>query len=520
MKQAIIAISILLLGALGLAFYRTTVFAQLTSSLPLHQVDPKTHLITNRENKTAPKTPAVSPNPTPDPDLKPGFPVQTYERGGTYHGGPAVHTLVANIDSDPQLETIVTALAVGPLYAFKPDGSLVAGWPVAGGLGAGYAAVGKVASESAVFTGYFGTTGASQMGIYNGAGVFLPGWPRTSSNYIATPPALADVDGDGQDEMFLEEEDWCLHAYRVNGTVLPGWPKCNTLGGQEMHTPAIADIDNNPSNGLEIVSASGSITSGVFLFAYHANGTPVAGFPVNINPSGYGYPDTFPVIGDVDGDGQVEIVTLNQNWPNPFQIKIFSGNGTLKRTINGLNNNLSYGTAPALADLDCDNFPEIVVQSDDSVYVWKGDGTAFPGWPQSVGSGFWAGSSSPVVGDVDGDGYPDIAVTYYDYYYSGRYDHVRLYNRSGIVNSHFPKYIHVGDGAVPAIADVDLDGRNDLIVTGSYWDGFSGMKDKVWMYDLHGKSYGHIGWGQFGGDAKHTNAYIPPPYGSSECFRK
>src|SRR5690348_3656990 len=57
--------------------------------------------------------------PATDPDLEPGFPVQTYEGAGTYHGGPAIHALVGNIDSDPQLEILATALASGPLYAWN-----------------------------------------------------------------------------------------------------------------------------------------------------------------------------------------------------------------------------------------------------------------------------------------------------------------------------------------------------------------------------------------------------------------
>ena len=43
-----------------------------------------------------------------DPDLEPGFPVKTFERAGTYHGGPAILTLVGNIDSDPTLEILAT----------------------------------------------------------------------------------------------------------------------------------------------------------------------------------------------------------------------------------------------------------------------------------------------------------------------------------------------------------------------------------------------------------------------------
>ncbi len=47
-------------------------------------------------------TPAPSVSrPSTDPDLEPGFPVQTYEHEGSYHGGPANHVLVGNIDADP-----------------------------------------------------------------------------------------------------------------------------------------------------------------------------------------------------------------------------------------------------------------------------------------------------------------------------------------------------------------------------------------------------------------------------------
>ncbi|HUU98644.1 MAG TPA: hypothetical protein VM487_23165 [Phycisphaerae bacterium] len=60
-----------------------------------------------------------------------------------------------------------------------------------------------------------------------------------------------------------------------------------------------------------------------------------------------------------------------------------------------------------------------------------------------------------------------------------------------------------------AIAAIDLDGRNEIIVTGSYWDGYSGDYDKVWAYDLGGDTHGRIEWGQFGGGPRHQNLYRP-----------
>jgi hypothetical protein len=63
-------------------------------------------------------------------DLEPGFPVRAFHCGGTYYGGPSIHTLVGNIDDDRELEIVATGLAKGPLYAWNHDGAKVTGWPV------------------------------------------------------------------------------------------------------------------------------------------------------------------------------------------------------------------------------------------------------------------------------------------------------------------------------------------------------------------------------------------------------
>ena len=171
----------------------------------------------------------------PDPDLEPGFPVRSSETSGTYHGGPAIHALVGNIDGDPTMEIMVTALAAGPLYAWNSDGSPQPGWPAAGMSGAAYSALGQLSSAFPGFEVFSGHFPGDDLVAYNGAGVTLPGWPRNSANYVATPPALADVDGDGLDEIFIEEEDGALHAYRANGSVLPGWPVSGVWGAGAAH---------------------------------------------------------------------------------------------------------------------------------------------------------------------------------------------------------------------------------------------------------------------------------------------
>ncbi len=238
---------------------------------------------------------------------------------------------------------------------------------------------------------------------------------------------------------------------------------------------------------------------GIYVHAYHRDGSEVAGFPVLMD----GEVDTFPAIGDVDGDGDPEIVLMASQGITSF-VKVLAADGTVERTMTAVGD-VAYGTAPALGDLDGDGVPEIVVQTDDALNVWKGNGTIFPGWPRTW-TNSWQGSSAPVIGDVDGDGQPDIAITK-QVAGSSEFGEVRLYDRNGVLNSHFPKQLELGAGGVPAIADLDLDGRNELVVLGSAWSGFEGLYDKVWVYDLHGSSYGGIEWGQFGGNARHTGLY-------------
>ena len=431
-----------------------------------------------------------------DSDLKAGFPVKTFHVGGSYYAGSAIHTLVGNMDDDPNLEIVVTTLASGPLYAWKSDGSPVQGWPLDDIFGAAYPGMGELSADSPgleVFSGYF----FAKLAAYSGSGAHLPGWPRNSANFTATPPSLADMDGDGLDEIFIEEQDYQLHGYKADGTVLPGWPVYVPLCSQERQTPAIADLDGD--GDLEVVTAGGAC-----LFAFRRDGTLVAGFPVVPLD---GFANTFPAIGDVDGDGAPEIVVVGRPSPYPAgpAVLIFSTNGTLKRAI-PVEGDIFYGTAPALADLDGDGFPEIIVQTNSALNIVRGDGSVFPGWPVTWGNQYWSINSSPVVGDVDGDGLPDIVVTLQ---IGGNccVGEVRLYDRTGTLHPRFPKTLNIGSGAVPAISDIDLDGRNEIIVTGSFWNGSPGDYDKVWVFDLGGPPHGAVQWGQFMGGPKHQGFY-------------
>jgi hypothetical protein len=210
------------------------------------------------------------------------------------------------------------------------------------------------------------------------------------------------------------------------------------------------------------------------------------------------------VIGDVDGDLSPEVVVANKR----NEVRVYAGDGALENVHSYLGT-VPYVTAPALGDLDSDGVPEIVVQTDDWLNVLEGDGSPFPGWPVALGSSWWIGNSAPVIGDVDGDEEQDIVITL-QVAGSAETGQLRAYDRNGSLLAGFPLTLPIGSGAVPAIADLDRDGRNEILVSGSYWNGVPGSYAKCWAFDLHGLSYGGIEWGQFMHDAGHTGVYGPP----------
>lgn len=329
--------------------------------------------------------------------------------------------------------------------------------------------------------------GGSTLVAYSGSGSLLPGWPRDTLS-VKSPPGLADIDGDGIDEIFTGQDDGKLHGYYADGTKLPGWPVLQGKG-QTRNTPAIGDL--NGDGDLEIVTANAPLSpDGVSLFAYHHDGSPVSGFPISFE----GWWNTMPVLGDVDGDGSIEIMVIAWSGTGPG-VLVLSQDGLVERMI-PLVGPYAFQSVPALADFDSDCIPEIVAQTDGALHVLRGDGSSMPGWPASLLGG--VGGSSPVVGDVDGDRKPEIVIT--------RVGELRVYKSDGKLHPSFPKRIAIGPGTVPAIADIDLDGRNEILVTGDY--GFqSAYYPKVWAYDLGGPPHGEIDWGQLMGGSKHQGFY-------------
>jgi hypothetical protein len=74
-------------------------------------------------------------------------------------------------------------------------------------------------------------------------GTYLPGYPVATDDYqLLSTPAIADVDG-GTPELIVGNGLYLIHAYTSTGGEAPGFPKLT--GGWNFAVPAIGDIDGD-----------------------------------------------------------------------------------------------------------------------------------------------------------------------------------------------------------------------------------------------------------------------------------
>ena len=138
------------------------------------------------------------------------------------------------------------------------------------------------------------------------------GWPVSlagAGTVRVSQPAVGDLDNDGVKEIVVGTVNRKVYVLRANGTVMPGWPV--TVSAEVNSSPALGDIDGD--GFLDVVVACGSnfeSTGSGRIYVFRRDGTLIWSFtPVDEN--GDGLPEgiySTPAIGDIDGDGDNEIV--------------------------------------------------------------------------------------------------------------------------------------------------------------------------------------------------------------------
>jgi len=121
----------------------------------------------------------------------------------------------------------------------------------------------------------------------------------------------------------------------------------------------------------------------------------------------------FPALGDIDGDGLVEFAFGGEN-----RLYVYNYNGTLTtnfyKTLEHSGERAFVRSSPVIGDIDGDAQPELVVAADNGkVYAYHGDATRVVGFPLQASG---AVSSAPALLDLDSDGDLEIALVSDDGY--------------------------------------------------------------------------------------------------------
>ncbi len=218
----------------------------------------------------------------------------------------------------------------------------------------------------------------------------LPGWPNAMQSAVYAGPSYADIDGDGDLEVFATDLSGAVHGWHHDGVPLLNWPVSGNV--YSYGSPAIGDIDGDGEPEVLQASYAGGV------YAWHADGTEVEGWPQFEDDAVRGS----VALADLAGDGAYEAIVAGLSGV----VHAFKGDGSDLPGWPVQVAEANVQSTPAIGDLDGDGTLEVVVKQSSKVYAWHRNGVAVTGWPVDVG----VSHTAPILLDVDADGSDEVVV--------------------------------------------------------------------------------------------------------------
>lgn len=290
-------------------------------------------------------------------------------------------------------------------------------------------------------------------------------WQKLLTGVMTLPPAIADMDGDGSLDIVINTVGLAalqsfgrVHLLDANGVEAEGWP-VNFNDKWMLNAPALGDVDGDGI--MEIVTGE-RVAAGVGYFhVIKMDGEPLNdGWPVEVSSN----PAFTPSIGDINGDGIVDVIT---GTSSDGALRAYDANGNLLEgfpQMSASTSSLSY-QSPLLVDITGDGNYEIVGArhgENPEYYVVDSDGEYLAGWP--VEASGWT-FSPPSVFDADGEGDYHIFMGNPNTSTDEPLDVLFGFNSDGSDLPNFPINKYGGNEGVITIADIDNNGVVDLIFT-------------------------------------------------------
>ena len=197
----------------------------------------------------------------------------------------------------------------------------------------------------------------------------LPGFPRKLSGSAntgdgASSPVLVDLDGDNKNELVVGGSDGIIHAFRPDGSELPGWP-VHTRSAAAPHRRAGLRQRRRPlRRSAGRFSPRSPRTTSITTASRRSSPPTMQGQVYGWRADGHQF---FHEQSNPDYSGK------------PLAPFVNSRHGKFNRTQHG------FIGSPVLADLDGDGTQEVIAASmDRHVYAWHMNGDPVAGFPVLV----------------------------------------------------------------------------------------------------------------------------------------
>ncbi|GIX07325.1 MAG: hypothetical protein KatS3mg115_1728 [Candidatus Poribacteria bacterium] len=223
------------------------------------------------------------------------------EPGSYVYAAPAIGD--ANFDGRAE---ITVAAWQGAVYSWTVDGNPRPGFPV---LPEGGVVDRSSPTLVPLDPGRLSLLFAGELAgavAYEPQGEVRNGFPKTLLSGTPAPLTIGDLDGDGEWEILAVDEDGLLYAWREDGTPVPGYPL--RLGTAARAPLLTADLDNDGADEVVFI-ANEPQNSGALVLLLEGDGSARDYIQLDVNV------DAAPVLADLEGDGNVELVLATLHRP-------------------------------------------------------------------------------------------------------------------------------------------------------------------------------------------------------------